>query len=332
MKTIVFLIITVYTVPAKSIVPTKYLQFSNQKDKAVKLPVDFATLKSPATGELPFNGFTICGSILIGYFRGKQAFYTVRQNDHSTLWFSLNIYKQDIKEQTYRPLVSYRGGAVHPNTGVELSLRPHAWSHACTTIYRSSGLVTVVINGQMVLNVTLNKEVLDNSPSNLQNNLVLGVSQYEWNGAKGERWQSEASVANINIFSSPQNVSTMIDLTSHGPCTKGNFLSWSQASWNTQGNVKTIESQDLCLISYFPNLYLLPRIFKSQPDCLNLCPRLQSGGRVPLTANRSESEHMSQQYRNMSQDYSCTNSDWIWTSFVYESDSNFLDFYTKIPT
>ena len=59
MKTIVFLIIRVYTVPAKSIVPTKYLQFSNQKDKAVKLPVDFATLKGPATGELPFNGFTI---------------------------------------------------------------------------------------------------------------------------------------------------------------------------------------------------------------------------------------------------------------------------------
>ena len=331
MKTIVFILITVLTVAAKNIVKTKYLQFSNQKDKAVKLPVNFATLKGPKTGELPFNGFTICGSIFIGYFRGRQAFYTVRQNDHANIWFSLYIYKQDIKDQSYTPMISYQGGSMYRNTGVELRLRPHAWSHACTTIHRSSGQVAVVINGQMVHNFTLNKEFLENSPSDLQKNLILGVSQYEWKGTTGESWQSEASVANINIFSGPHTVSTMVELTSHGSCTEGDFLSWSRSSWNTAGSVITIESEELCLRFYFPNLYLLPSIFKSHPDCLNVCPRLHPGGRVPLTTNRKESEQLSQQYRNMSHDYARKNSDWIWSSFVYESDNTFVDFYTEIP-
>ena len=65
---------------AEKTVKTKYLEFSSQKEKPVNLASDYATLKSPSTGELPIHGFTICGSIQIHYFQGIQAFYTVRQN------------------------------------------------------------------------------------------------------------------------------------------------------------------------------------------------------------------------------------------------------------
>ena len=78
----------------------------------------------------------------------------------------------------------------------------------------------------------LDNQVLDNAPTDMQNNLVLGVAQYKTLRATGKNYQSEASVANVNIFSAPQTVSTMIDLTTHNSCTNGDFLSWSEASWN----------------------------------------------------------------------------------------------------
>ena len=328
--TFLLLILCSSAPPSVSSVRTKYFEFSTQKEKAVQLSVNFATLKSPVTGALPLNGFTICGSIRIGYFRYRQAFYTLRRDYHSDLWFSLYIYKQDLFDQTYKITFAYNGGSVYPNTEAELSLRPHAWSHACTTINRNSGRVTVVINGQLLINVTVDKHVLENAPSNLQNSLVLGVRQYKTLGTPGKINQSEASVANLNIFSVPKSIAIMIDLTTQEPCTNGDFLSWSQASWNMIGNVQSFESHDVCLMSHFPNLYLLPKIFNSQSDCLNLCPRLQAGGRVPLTANKSESENLAQQYRNMSHDYARKNTDWIWSSFVYETDNHFVDFYTKM--
>ena len=70
MNVIVFLPITVLSASAydENSFKTKYLEFSSQKDEAVDLAVDFATLKSPNTGERPLDGFTICGSILVGYF------------------------------------------------------------------------------------------------------------------------------------------------------------------------------------------------------------------------------------------------------------------------
>ena len=327
------LLIAYFIAPAsaESPVKNKYLEFSNQKEKAEEPPVNFATLKYPSTGNLPLNGFTICGSSRIGYFRHRQAFYTLRRDDHSDLWFSLHIFQQDVSDQTYRPVFAYNGDEVYPNTGAKLSLRPHAWSHACTTINRSSGHVSVIINGQMLINVTLDKYILDNAPSDLQNSLVLGVSQFKSLGRQGKNFQSEASVANINIFSIPKSIETMIDLTSDEPCTTGDFLSWADASWNMIGNVQSFESNDVCFKSHFRNLYLLPKIFNSQSDCLNLCPRFQEGGRVPLTTNQSDSEHLAQQYRNMSHDYARENDHIIWSSFVYETDKHFVDFYTKVP-
>ena len=316
---------------AEIAVKTKYLRFSTQKENVIEAPLNFATLNSPVTGSLPLSGFTICGSIRIGYFRHRQAFYTIRRDDPLELWFSLHIFQQDISDQTYQPVFAYNGDEVYPNTGAKLGLRPHAWSYACTTINMNSRHVIVVINGQMLINITVAKHVLENAPSDLQNSLVLGVSQYQSTGQKGKQFQSEASVANINLFSVPQSIATMITLTTKEPCTSGDLLSWEDASWNMMGNVQSVESRDVCLKSHFPNLYLLPKLFHQQSDCLNLCPRLQVGGRVPLTSNRSDSEHLAQQYRNMSHDYALENSEIIWSSFVYQTDNNFVDFYTKIP-
>ena len=165
-------------------VKSKYFQFSNQLKPLLQKATNFAILKSKDLSQLPSSKFTICGSIYIGYYRGYQAFYTVRRNDHATLWFSLGINNQDTKEEVYSPVLFYFGGDVISNTGNKLRLRPHAWSHACTTLDVESGYVTVVINGILTHNTTISSLGLaGNVPTIFQKNLVLGVLQFKFHAA-----------------------------------------------------------------------------------------------------------------------------------------------------
>ena len=104
---------------------------------------------------MSFGKFTICGSIYIGFFRGRQTFYTVRKSIQHTLWFALSIWEQDTSKGVYKSEIYYFGGSVFSNTGGKVTLIPHAWSHACTTVDAESGHVTVVINGILAYNMTI---------------------------------------------------------------------------------------------------------------------------------------------------------------------------------
>ena len=59
-------------------VTSKYLKFSNQSEIFRQKATNFAILESGDSGKLTSSIFTICGSIYIGFYRGYQAFYTVR--------------------------------------------------------------------------------------------------------------------------------------------------------------------------------------------------------------------------------------------------------------
>ena len=213
-----FTLSAVYGQPSYSDkVESKYLQFSNQSQVLSEKATNFATLESRDLRELPSSQFTICGSIYIGFYRGVPSFYTVRRNGGEKLWFSLYISNQDITEEVYTLIFAYFDGGVLSNSGGKLRLRPHAWSHACTTVDVKSGHVTVVINGILTHNTTIrSKDFTDNVPTVFQNNLVLGVKQEKYSGTPGVKRQSEASVTNINVFSVSMNVSQMVDLTTTG--------------------------------------------------------------------------------------------------------------------
>ena len=90
-----------FATPSKS----KYLRFSNQKAATFTKATNYATLQSGGSDVISSKRFTLCGSIYIGFFRGYQAFYTVRKNDQRTLWFSVGLYNQDLSEETYTPSI-----------------------------------------------------------------------------------------------------------------------------------------------------------------------------------------------------------------------------------
>ena len=189
---------------------SKYLKFSNQNETPVDKATNYATLKSGILDELPSARFTICSSIYISFFRGYQSFYNLLKNDHKTLWFSLLIESQDTTKGKYFSFISYYGGFIISNTGGELNLRPHDWSHACTTVDVESGHIMVAINGVLTHNTTItSNHFTNNLPTFFSKNLVIGLCQEKYPGTKTFNYQSEASVTNVNVFSVPMEKSKM---------------------------------------------------------------------------------------------------------------------------
>ena len=302
-------------------VKSKYFQFSNQLEPLSTKATNFALLESVDLGELSSSTFTICGSIYIRFYRGYPAFYTLRKNDQKTLWFSLFIETQDTISEAYQPGVAFHGGVVTSNTGNKLRLRPHAWSHACTTVDAESGHVTVVINGILTHNTTIsNKDFAGNVPTVFQYNLVLGVQEDKF--IKPVVRQSEPSVRNVNVFSVSMNQTQMEKITTTGQWPEGDIVSWSEAIWTISGSVGQITSDKQEHLSNFPNLFKMANGFHSAHDCMNLCPRIQAGGRLPLTKSAAEAELLAQLF------YHPDNTEFFWSPFIYQSEGNFTDYYT----
>ena len=303
-----------------------YLKFSDQKDNVLKEASNFAYLKSGVKMELPSNRFMICGSIFIRYFRSSfQTFYTMRRNDHRTLWFSLSV-AQDLLSETYLIYFWYIGKVLVSKT--RLNLRPHAWSHACTSVDMDTGQVLVVFNGIVTHDKIINsKDFRDNIPLVFAKNLFLGAHQDKFKGSPDIIEQSEASVTNLNIFSVPSNVSEMIQLTLRSQCSSGDVLSWSDAAWSLTGSVESMTTNEFCDNPYFHHLFLLAKTFGIFKDCANLCPRLQAEGRIPQTSSVTESVLLAKQFKNMAHDYKYDKA--IWAPFVFRSVGNFSDFYSR---
>ena len=301
----------------------KYLKFSNQKGPVLSEASNFATLKSGSLNGLPQNKFTICSSIYIGFYRGHQTFYTLRRNNQNTLWFSLTIDNQFTTEDEYSTQLPYFGGSVLSNTGEKLRLNPHAWSHACTTVDIYSGHVIVVINGILTINTTIGtNNFIDYVSPVFQNNLVLGVYQDKFAGSPSTSEQSEASVKDVNVFSVPMNVSQMADITTTNLRSDGDIVAWSKAVWTLSGAAKLVEEEANEERLSFPNLHKMAG-FRSWDDCINLCPKIQKGGRVPLTIGVDDTTRLSQLYHHPD------SKDWFWAPFRYRTERNFTDHYTQ---
>ena len=291
--------------------------FSNQQGPSLMEAKNFAVLKSEALMEMPSNRFTICGSIYIGYFRGYQVFFSMTKNDQKTLWFFLAIENQDINDEIYQVYFSHLEGGIHSKPTARLPLQPHAWSHACTTVDAESGLVMVVINGILIVNeIIKRKDFIDNIPIVFQNNLIIGA-QMDMFGAVSSFTQSEASVSNVNIFSVPLTSQQMAIITTTGQFMDGDIVSWSSATWSFFGDVVEVSDEHGSQSSHFPHLYKMGEGFHRWEVCTSLCPRIQPGGRLPLTRHAEEARQLAKQAGHPD------SNDWIWAPFRHQSPGIF---------
>ena len=320
----VFMCIMTMPFVSSNLVTSTYLQFSNQTEVPLNEATNFVTLKSVDLVRLSSKRFTLCGSIFIRYFRSSQSFYTVRHSAQDKLWLSLAIENQEIKEERYTPVLYRFGSASVSNTGARLLLRPHSWSHACTTVDQDSGHFFVVINGILTHNITItNMEFFDNFPKLFQNNLVLGVKQVKFSGMATMNEQSEASVKNVDIMSVPMSLTQMVHATSSGRWREGDIVSWSKATWAVSGIIKEIETKKNSKESHFRHLFRMADGFTSCDDCLNLCPRMYAGGRLPITRDVADAEDLAGLFYPLDR--------FFWATYRYQEDGNFSDHFTGSP-
>ena len=214
-------------------------------------------------------------------------------------------------------------------SSILLHLKPHAWTHACTTVDLDTGKVIVVVNGVVTHDMNISNNVFrDNVPIVFENNLLLGAYQSKYKGSPDVIGQSEGSATNVNIFSVPSNITELIFLTSRSRCTSGDVLSWTDSSWVFKGNVETLTKDDFCDPPNFLHLFLMAKTFDNFQDCVNLCPRLQAYGRVPQTSNVTESVLLANQFKDMAYDYKYDH--FIWAPFVFRSMESFIDSYKNL--
>ena len=172
-------------------------------------------------------------------FRGPQAFFTLRRNGTDDLWFSLFLIKANQAD------LSYYGGSLISSSTTKLGLEAHRWSHACAHLNGNNGLVLVFMNGQLVFNVTINgtdfafagREVV------LSGNLILGASLWQNSENSLGFSQSEASVANVNIYSRGLSKTEMVAWTLGQDCSKGDLVGWSLSEWQHTGQVQTLSTE-----------------------------------------------------------------------------------------
>ena len=297
----------------------QFLEFSSQNETAIKAGQNYAILNE-GSSNLNATAFTICSSIKVSFFRGYQAFYTMRQNGTDNLWFSLTIHNQYLSG--YVVTFNYFGSDVF--SAAKLHLRPHGWSHACTSV-DSSGHVLVVINGVLTHNTTVGNP--ENMKHGFKGNLMLGAAWFYY--TKLEPYQSEASVTNVNIFSDQLSLTKMKQITSTGQCTQGNLLSWSEATWTMVGKVETKEMPGFCQENKNNVFFNFPYSFTQASDCLKLCPRLGKGGRVPTIQNLNDSKSLVNEYRMMLTKKESNVTAYIVGPFTLDKSNGFVDFYVK---
>ena len=309
----------------------QFLKFVNQSEGVLDKATNYATLGSGIKRSLPTTNFTICGSIFVEFFRTYTTFFVVRKSSDETLWFNLYLQGLYVSSESYLAYFHYHGGGYFPNTNSTLPLRPHSWSHACVAVNAATGQVMVVINGLVTHDIKVeSRNFIVNEPFSFEKHILLGAHEYNFSASTSYFSQSEAAVSNVNIFSSSLSTQEMVKLTTNETCKPGDVLSWTEASWRFTGHVQASETQHICKTPNSADYSLFPSNFYSCFDCIKLCPRIQTNGRVPLIQSYSEFEIMKKLYQKITPNYKNISGHYIWSSYTLDDNyDEFRDFYTK---
>ena len=181
------------------------------------------------------------------------------------------------------------------------------------------------MNGKLAFNVTMDGIEFTFAGQEIAfgNNLVLGASFWQNSGNSSGFSQSEASVANLNIYSRGLSELEMVELTSGGKCTEGDLVGWSSTKWKHTGEVQTLVTEELCQ-QRSSNLVLLPFPLLWR-DCVTTCPRLATGGRLPQVGNLKEAQDL---LANLNGMVDLVEEGWVWAPWRLKEENHFVDSYT----
>ena len=204
--------------------------------KTLKEIHTYAELNFDPKGNLP-DLFTICSSLMTPSCPSYwwPSFFTILDNDKAQFFAPVKGHK----DMTSLLKIYFQEGSKSV-VGKIPPLFPNQWIKSCLSINTTSGFITWVVEGVVILNTT--SDELSNStsrPKDLSKKLVLGAKSF------GGFWgASNSKVTNVNIFSYPLSVERMKRMTEEGSCVeKGDYLAWEDMEWVLHGRAR-IETVD----------------------------------------------------------------------------------------
>ena len=245
--------------------------------KTLKEIHTYAELKFDPHKTLP-ESFTICSSMMIPSCPTQfwPSFFSILDKDRA------QFFSPTARHRSMTSLLKFyylQASSKHVFDKIP-PIFPNQWTRSCLAINLSSGLITWVVEGVLVLNTT--SDELGNStsrPENLSRKLVLGARPFA--GA----WRALSSkVTNVNIFSSSLSVERMQRMTEEGSCVeKGDYLAWEDMEWVLHGKAKieTVDYETTCKRKSYMNLFYTS--FEDWEACMRHCEKL--GSRVPSVSS-----------------------------------------------
>ena len=249
--------------PLKPSGAVQYFQFGAQDQgftfATSKEQMNFATLNS---NKSLADRFSICGSMWVGFSRGRRSFISISKEDRSQQWFTIYV---DIFE-TKTDIKFYATGIRYPVRSLKTQPRIHDWIHACVTFDTISGWLQIIVDRETVFNRTV-EELKSGRPMTLQNTIFLGLV---WK-TNDQVYQSTAPIGNVQFYNECLKRMEMESSTKSGIFPNDAVHVWDTRDWTMNGNV-TIHERSLTTqnsvngkeVAIFPSL-------ATWDECYKLC-------------------------------------------------------------
>ena len=186
-------------------------------------------------GALP-RSFSICSAYMVEAWNTKQSAADVFSvlDDAGQNWIYLYVVAaEDFTSWTldFGPLFAV--------VETKALLFPLLWTRVCISHNPVASLVTLVVDGQMLVEEEYKMEEDEHWPTNLS--LLAGFYSDKYTA---EREEYTGRIANLNVFKTSLSVDRMVRLTMAGgeECgTPGDLVSWEEAEWTLHSQAKMVE-------------------------------------------------------------------------------------------
>ena len=242
----------------------------------------FLTLSPNPPVFLP-DQFILCTSHIQTKLDGKR-FIQIYGSDGSP-WMSFNFFKDKFS-------VGLGGsfGTEWKYLAIIKEPKLYFWYHICHHVDTGNGLLSISINGKLIVSKVLVENLKKNKPNDLGSRLVLGKStSSSWLKAVDHDDQFVGSLSNINVFV-PSNLS--VDFLSANLCShQGDILSWHKSSWiQTGSGIQAMEKNNVCSVTGYYDIRL--PIGLDQQQAVDTCNKLGHGRMKTMNSQEELKEYI----------------------------------------
>ena len=186
-------------------------------------------------GSLP-HSFTICSAYMVEAWNTEQSaadLFSMLDDDGQNWVYLYVVAAEDFTSWTLN------FGPIYAVVETKALLFPLLWTRVCISHNSVATLVTLVVDGQMLVEEEYKMEEDEHWPANVS--LRTGFYSDKLVALKEEY---TGRYANLNVFKTSLSVDRMIRLTMAGEeeCgTPGDLVSWEEAEWTLHSQAKTVE-------------------------------------------------------------------------------------------